>query len=232
MMGKEEEMPDSAITVLIIDDHEIVRKGIRSLLDTEEGIEVVGEAANGEEGVAAAADLEPRVILMDLMMPRMDGVEAIRRIHSRQPRSRILVLTSFGSDDKLFPAIKAGALGYLLKEAGSDDLVKAIRLAAAGQTALDPSVARRLLREFSREHAVLPPTDPLTDREVEVIRELAMGYSNAKIAGRLYISEATVRTHVSNILSKLHLENRTQAALYAFKERIATLDDIGDLPDY
>ena len=120
----------------------------------------------------------------------------------------------------------------LVREAGSDDLVRAIRQAAAGQTALDPSVARRLLREFSREHAVLPPTDPLTDREIEVIRELAMGYSNAKIAGRLYISEATVRTHVSNILSKLHLKNRTQAALYAFKERIATLDDIGDLPDY
>jgi NarL family two-component system response regulator LiaR len=162
-------------------------------------------------------------------MPELDGVEAIRRIRKRKPEARILVLTSFGGDDKLFPAVKAGALGYLLKETSPEDLVKAIREAAAGQASLNPAVARRLLREFSREHAVLPPTEPLTAREIEVLKVLALGLSNEQIAGRLYISEATVRTHVSNILAKLRLVNRTQAALYALKEGLISVEDIGDL---
>ena len=219
-----------AITVLIVDDHTVVRRGIRSLLETEDDIEVVGEASNGEEAVREAERLNPKVILMDLVMPELGGVEATRRIRSRKPDARILVLTSFGSDDKLFPAVKAGALGYLLKEATPEELVRAIREAAVGHAAINPAVARRLLREFTREHGALPPPDPLTEREIEVLRTLALGLSNVGIAQRLYISEATVRTHVSNILSKLHLENRTQAALYALKEGLISLDDIEDLP--
>jgi NarL family two-component system response regulator LiaR len=226
----EQAVEKPAITVLVVDDHAVVRRGIRSLLETEDDIEVVGEASNGEEAVREAERLNPKVVLMDLVMPELDGVEATRRIRSRKPDARILVLTSFGSDDKLFPAVKAGALGYLLKEAKPEELVRAIREAAVGHAAINPAVARRLLREFTREHGALPPPDPLTEREIEVLKTLALGLSNEGIAERLYISEATVRTHVSNILSKLHLDNRTQAALYALKEGLLSLDDIEDLP--
>lgn len=221
---------DAPIKVLVVDDHSVVRRGIRSFLDTVDDIQVVGEAANGEEAVDAFEELSPDVILMDLVMPVLNGTEAIRRIRKRKPDARILVLTSFGSDDKLFPAVKAGALGYLLKETEPEDLVRAIREAAAGRAALNPAVARRLLREFTKEHGFLPPPDPLTEREVEVLRTLTLGLSNESIGERLFISEATVRTHVSNILGKLHLENRTQAALYALKEGLVGLEDIGDLP--
>jgi NarL family two-component system response regulator LiaR len=227
---RDEAMAGETISVLIVDDHAVVRRGIRAFLDTEPAIEVVGEAVNGTEAVTEAERLDPDVILMDLVMPEMDGAEAIRRIRKRKPGARILVLTSFGSDDKLFPAVTAGALGYLLKETPPEDLIRAIREAAAGQAALDPIVARRLLREFSREHALLPPAEPLTDREIEVLKTLTQGLSNEQIAKRLFISEATVRTHVSNILAKLGLDNRTQAALYALKEGLVSLGDIGDLP--
>jgi NarL family two-component system response regulator LiaR len=220
-------MPGETIKVLIVDDHEIVRSGIRSLLATEQGIEVVGEAANGRAAVEEAERLTPDVILMDLVMPEMDGVTAIREIRSRRRDSHILVLTSFGSDSKLFPAVKAGALGYLLKDTSPRDLVQAIRQAANGESSLNPAVARRLLREFSQESDLTPPTEPLTDRETEVLRLVARGFSNEKIAKTLFISDATVRTHVSNILSKLNLTNRTQAALYALREGLASLDDIG-----
>jgi len=230
MVERELKDESARISVLVVDDHSVVRRGIRSLLDTEEDLEVVGEAANGEEAVAEAERLEPDVILMDLVMPVLDGVEATRRIIKRRRNSRILVLTSFGSNDKLFPAVKAGALGYLLKEAGPEELVRAIRGAAAGEAALNPAIARRLLREYSREHGALPPPEPLTEREIEVLRTLAQGLSNQNIAKRLFISEATVRTHVSNILAKLRLDNRTQAALYALKEGLVSLDDVGDLP--
>jgi NarL family two-component system response regulator LiaR len=215
----------SSIRVLVADDHAIVRKGIRALLATELDIEVVGEAENGREAVTEAEKLRPDVILMDLVMPEMDGIEAIRRITAHQPEARILVLTSFAADDKVFPAIKAGALGYLLKDSGPEELVQAIHQVYLGESSLHPTVARKLLQELSRPSERPPTTEPLTEREVEVLRLVARGQSNQEIADQLVISEATVRTHVSNILSKLQLASRTQAALHALREGLASLDD-------
>ena len=219
-------MTEQRIKVLISDDQAIVRKGIRALLVTEPNIEVVGEAENGNEAVSQTEKLKPDVILMDLVMPEMDGVEAIRRITARQPEARILVLTSFATDDKVFPAIKAGALGYLLKDSSPEELVQAIRQVQRGEPSLHPTIARRVLQELS--HPSMrdePPTpEPLTERELEVLRLVARGLSNQQIADKLMISEATVRTHVSNILNKLHLASRIQAALYALQEGLASLD--------
>jgi len=214
-----------SIRVLVADDHAIVRKGIRALLATEPDIEVVGEAENGREAVTEAERLQPDVILMDLVMPEVDGIEAIRRITGRQPEARILVLTSFAADDKVFPAIKAGALGYLLKDSGPEELVQAIHQVYLGESSLHPTIARKLLQELSRPSERPPTPEPLTEREVEVLRLVARGQSNQEIADQLVISEATVRTHVSNILGKLHLASRTQAALYALREGLASLDD-------
>jgi len=215
----------ASIRVLITDDHVVVRKGIRALLATEPDIDVVGEAENGRQAGAEADRLRPDVILMDLVMPVMDGIEAIRRITSQQPEARILVLTSFAADDKVFPAIKAGALGYLLKDSSAQELVQAIHQVHLGESSLHPTIARKVLQELSRpaEHPSMP--ERLTEREVEVLQLVAHGQSNMKIAEQLVISEATVRTHVSNILSKLHLASRTQAALYALREGLASLDD-------
>jgi len=215
----------SAIRVLVADDHAIVRKGIRALLATEPDIEVVGEVEDGEEAVAEADRLRPDVILMDLVMPEMDGIEAIRRITACQPEACILVLTSFAADDKVFPAIKAGALGYLLKDSSPGELVQAIHQIYRGESSLHPTIARKLLQELSRPSERPPTPEPLTEREVEVLRLVARGQSNREIADQLVISEATVRTHVSNILGKLHLASRTQAALYALREGLASLDD-------
>jgi two-component system, NarL family, response regulator LiaR len=213
------------IRILLTDDHVVVRRGTQALLSTEPEIQVVGEAKNGEEAVAKAEELRPDVILMDLEMPVMDGIEAIRRITASQKDARILVLTSFATDDKVFPAIKAGALGYLLKDSSPDELVRAIRQVYRGESSLHPTIARKLLQEMSRPSQKPPTDDPLTEREVEVLKLVAQGNSNQDIADELIISEATVRTHVSNILSKLHLASRTQAALYALKEGLASLDD-------
>jgi NarL family two-component system response regulator LiaR len=218
-------MGRSPIRVLIVDDHAVVRRGLSALLDTEDDVEVVGEASNGADAVAQAIDKDPDVVLMDLVMPEMDGVEATQRIIEARPATRVLVLTSFGSDDKLFPAVKAGALGYLLKDTSPSELVRAIRGAAEGHSTLTPTIARRLLQEFSPERDMGVPSEPLTRRETEVLRLVARGFSNDSIAGQLSVSEATVRTHMSNILSKLGLANRTQAALYALREGLATLDD-------
>jgi NarL family two-component system response regulator LiaR len=218
----------SLIRVLIADDHEIVRKGIRVLLATKRDIQVIGEAKDGAEAVNQAQTLHPDVILMDLMMPKMDGIQATREITSSQPEARILVLTSFAADDQVFPAIKAGALGYLLKDSGPQDLIQAIRRVFRGEPSLDPSVARKVLTELSNPpHKPLTP-EPLTGRELEILRLVAQGKSNKEIAGHLVIAEETVHTHVSNILNKLHLASRTQAALYALKEGIASVDDIPD----
>ena len=219
-------MSKDSIRILIVDDHSVVRRGLNALLATEPGIEVAGEAADGREAVNRAVELRPDVVIMDLVLPEIDGVEAIRQIRSRLPESRILVLTSFGSDEMLFPALKAGALGYLLKDASPDELVQAIRATAKGLSSLNRTVARRLLAELSREGRTRPGRETLTRRETEVLCSLARGLSNDGIAGELHISEATVRTHVSNILFKLGLDNRTQAALYALKEGLATLDDV------
>jgi NarL family two-component system response regulator LiaR len=214
------------IRVLIADDHAIVRKGIRALLSVKPDIEVVGEASDGAETVAQAQALRPDVILMDLVMPEMDGIEATRQIVEQQPGVRILVLTSFAADDKVFPAIKAGALGYLLKDSGPDDLVQAIHQVYRGEPALEPSIARKVLLELSQPPKEPLTPEPLTERELEVLRLVAQGRSNRQIAQQLVIAEMTVRTHVSNILSKLHLASRTQAALYALKEGLASLEDI------
>jgi NarL family two-component system response regulator LiaR len=169
--------------------------------------------------------LQPDVILMDLVMPEMDGIEAIRRITADLPQARILVLTSYAADAKVFPAIKAGALGYLLKDSGPEELVQAIRQVHRGESWLHPTIARKLLQELSRPSGRPPTPDPLTEREVEVLGLVAQGRSNREIASLLMISEATVRTHVSNILSKLHLASRTQAALYALRKGLASLED-------
>jgi NarL family two-component system response regulator LiaR len=219
-------MTEQRIMVLICDDQAIVRKGIRALLATEPSIEVIGEAENGQEAVSRVKELRPDVILMDLVMPEVDGVEATRRITSRQPEARILVLTSFATDDKVFPAIKAGALGYLLKDSSPEALVQAIQHVYRGEPSLHPTIARRVLQELSRPEELeeSPRSDPLTERELEVLRLVARGLSNQQIANQLMISEATVRTHVSRILSKLHLASRIQAALYALDKGLASLD--------
>ena len=212
------------IRVLITDDHAIVRRGIKALLATESEIDVVGEAGDGQQAVELADRLRPDVILMDMVMPKMDGIEAIKQIVIKQPSTRILVLTSFAADEKVFPAIKAGALGYLLKDSSPEELVEAIHRVHSGQASLHPAIARKLLHELSHPGGRPTSPDPLTDREVEVVRMLAKGMSNRQIADEMVISEATVRTHVSNILSKLHLASRTEAALYALREGLATLD--------
>lgn len=213
------------IRVLVVDDHAIVREGLRWLIETEPGITLVGEAADGFAAVAQAHALHPDVILMDLVMPRCDGIEAIAEIHRTLPDIRILVLTSFAEDQKLFPAIKAGAMGYLLKDTSPHDLLRAIRDVHQGTPSMHPSIARRLIQELQTPEVALPPTTaPLTGREVDVLRLLAQGLSNEEIAQQLCITERTARTHVSKILSKLHLANRTQAALYALREGLASLE--------
>jgi NarL family two-component system response regulator LiaR len=214
---------NAMIKVLLVDDHAIVRKGIIALLETEADILIVGEASNGLEAVRLAESLKPDVILMDLVMPGVNGVDAIRKIKAQEPAARILVLTSFGTDDKVFPALKAGALGYLLKDSNPQELIEAIRQVQQGESWLHPAVARKVLNELM--HTTEPSaSEKLTERETDVLKLLAHGLSNRDIAERLVISEATVRTHVSSLLAKLHLASRTQAALYALREGLASLE--------
>ena len=212
------------IRILIADDHSIVRQGLRALIDTEPDMETAGEASDGVEAVEQARALQPDVILLDMMMPRKNGLEAIAEIKEENSDARILVLTSFAEDDKVFPAIKAGALGYLLKDSSPRELLQAIRDVYQGASSLHPSIARMLIAEISQPSDLPPTEDPLTDREVEVLKLLAQGMSNEEIAGSLVISDRTVGKHVSNLLDKLHLANRTQAALYALREGLASLD--------
>jgi len=209
------------IRILIADDHTLVRAGLRALLDSEPGMEVVGEAADGIDAVERAGALTPDVILLDLVMPRKDGIEAITEICQANPNARILVLTSYTDDDKVFPAIKAGALGYLLKDSEPHELLQAIRSVYAGEPSLAPTIARKLMRELQQPPNLPPAEQPLSEREVQVLRLVAQGLSNKEIADRLVVSERTVRAHVSNILNKLHLANRTQAALYAIREGLS-----------
>jgi two-component system, NarL family, response regulator LiaR len=218
---------DRPIRVLLVDDHAVVRKGLRALLDRESGIEVTGEAEDGEQALRAADRLHPDVILMDLEMPGIGGIEATRRIAEKHPDTRVVVLTSHASDEDVFPALKAGALGYLLKHSAPEDVLQAIRQAYRGETVLHPAIARMVLQEL---HRVIQPkqvatTDPLSERELDVLRLLARGMSNQDIADTLVVGEATVRSHVSSILRKLQLASRTQAALYALREGLVALDD-------
>jgi NarL family two-component system response regulator LiaR len=211
------------IRVLIVDDHPVVRQGLLGFLETYADITVIAEADNGAQAVALAQEHVPDVILMDLLMPEMDGVEAIEQIMTSSPITRIIVLTSYTEDKYLLPAMRAGAVGYQLKDADPEDLVSAIRAASRGQTTLHPGVAARLVQGADQ-----PGEDSLTDlskRELDVLRLVARGMSNKEIAKELVISEGTVKSHVSNILSKLHLAHRTQAALYALKHRLVPLDD-------
>lgn len=211
------------ITVLLVDDHAMVRQGVRAFLQTQPDISVVAEASTGEEAVREAAEHAPDVALMDLIMPGTDGVEATRRLKDRSPRTRVIVLTSYHDDEHIFPAIRAGALSYVLKEVGPEELADAIRKAAAGEAVLHPRVAARVVREL---HGASSPGETpnayreLSDRELEVLRLIADGLANAEIAARLYVSEKTVKSHVGNILSKLHLADRTQAAVYAWRQGV------------
>ncbi len=212
------------IRVLIADDHPLVREGLRGLISAEPDMELVGEAANGAEAVEQAAALDPDIILLDLLMPVKSGLEAIIEIKQHDPEAKILVVTSFAEDEQIFPAIKAGALGYLLKDASPRELLQAIRNVRLGESSLHPAIARRLVRQFS-EPSVPSASEPsLTERELEVLKLVAQGLSNQGIADSLVVSERTVGKHVGNILEKLHLANRTQAALYALREGLTTLD--------
>lgn len=218
-------MMQETIRILIVDDQAIVRKGTMALLAQVTGIAVVGEAANGQSAIAQAALLEPDVILMDLAMPQVDGIVAIQQISASQPQVRMLALTSFATDDKVFPAIKAGALGYLLKDAEPEELVAAIRQVHRGEPSLPPNIARKLLREIRQPLSQRQPTtDPLTERELTVLSLVAKGLGNTEIANQLVVTEVTVRTHISHILDKLHLANRVQATLYALRTGLSALE--------
>lgn len=207
------------ISILIVDDHAIVRQGLRTYLDLQPDMEVVGEAADGRQAVEMARDLLPDIVLMDLVMPNMDGVEATRAVTAASPSTRVIVLTSFSEDEQVFASIKAGAQGYLMKDVLPQELVRAIRTVSRGEAQLDPEIARKLMHEFSNPQPARPKHD-LTERELEVLRLISQGKSNKDISEELVLSEKTVKTHVSNILQKLHLSDRTQAAVYALRQKI------------
>lgn len=206
------------IRVLLVDDHAVVREGLRTFLELQDGIEVVGEAGDGREGVAAAERLRPDVVLMDLVMPRLDGVGAMRELRERVPSARVIVLTSFADDEKLLPAVQAGAAGYLLKNAEPAELARAIRAADAGEALIDPHVAGRLLASIARPAQT---HQELTPREQDVLALIARGFSNKRIALELGIAEKTVKTHVGHVLAKLGVTDRTQAAVHAVREGLA-----------
>jgi NarL family two-component system response regulator LiaR len=213
--------PTDAITVMIVDDHEMVRRGACSYLEAQADISVVAQASSGEEAVRLAQEFIPDVVLMDLVMPGMDGVEATRRVKDISPRSQIVILTSFHQDEYIFPALQAGAISYLLKDVKASELVEAIRRAARGEATLHPRIAARVIKTFrSLDPEEATPFIALTEREMEVLKLIAKGYSNDRIAEQLVISMGTVKGHVSNILSKLHLVDRTQAAAYAWQAGI------------
>ncbi|MBN1993194.1 MAG: response regulator transcription factor [Anaerolineae bacterium] len=210
--------------IVIADDHAVVREGLRTLISTKPGMEVVGEAADGAEAVTKVRALAPDVILLDMVMPRKNGLQAIHEIKQENPGARILVLTSFDDDERVFSAIKAGALGYLLKDSSPQQLLQAIQDVYQGRSSLHPSIALKVIRELNQPSDLPPTEEPLTEREMETLRLIAQGLTNQEIADTLTISERTVGKHVSNILDKLHLANRTQVALYALRRGLATLD--------
>jgi NarL family two-component system response regulator LiaR len=224
-MSNKNSAKSETIRVLVVDDHAIIRKGIRAVLELVPDIDLAGEAENGIQAVRLDHELNPDVILMDLMMPEMDGIAAIKEIKKQRPEARILVLTNFAGEEMIFPAIKAGAVGYHLKDSSPETLIEAIRQVSQGVASLHPSIAKKVLDELHNSGRRKLSEDPLTQREMDVLRRLAQGHENKDIAEQLVISEATVRTHVSNILGKLHLASRTQAALYALREGLASLDE-------
>lgn len=208
-------MAEAPIRVLVVDDHAVVREGLRTFLGLQEGIEVAGEAADGESAVREAEHLRPDVVLMDLVMPRLDGVGAMRELRRRLPRCRVIVLTSYAQDDRLLPAIQAGAAGYLLKDAQPQEIARAVRAAHAGEALLDPSVAARLVEAIAQP---VSAAARLTPREREVLALIGRGMANKRIARELGVSEKTVKTHVGHVLAKLGVTDRTQAALHAVRE--------------
>ena len=217
-------MAPDPIRVLIVDDHAVVREGLRTFLELQDGIEVVGEAADGEQAVARATELEPDVILMDLVMPRRDGIGAMRALRERESASRVIVLTSFLDDERLMPALQAGAAGYLLKDVEPAELARAVRSACADEALIDPTVAARLLRTLSSREGAVGANDGvehLTRREREVLELIALGHSNKRIALELGVAEKTVKTHVGHLLAKLGVADRTQAALFAVQHGLA-----------
>jgi len=216
--------PEEKLSVLLADDHAVVRQGLRAFLELQGDITVVGEAGDGQEAIEMAQELLPDVVLMDLVMPHLDGIEATRQICRLSPGTRVMVLTSFAEDDKLFPAIKAGAMGYLMKDVSPAELAEAVRAVHRGETPLHPEIAKKLMREFADPAVGTLQREDLTDREMEVLALIAQGLSNRDIAVQLVLSPKTVKTHVSNILSKLHLADRTQAAIYALKRGILPSD--------
>lgn len=218
-------MSKPIIRILVADDHGVVRAGMHFLMSTEPDIEIIGEADDGNEAVQKALQLRPDVLLLDLKMPHKSGLEAIGEIVHVWPDARILVITSFADDKYVFPAIKAGASGYLLKDSSPQELIQAIRDVHAGESSLHPKIARKLINEINQPPDLPPTEQPLTDRELEVLKLVAQGLANREIADRLVVGERTVRAHVSAILAKLHLANRTQAALYALRKGIADLQD-------
>jgi NarL family two-component system response regulator LiaR len=213
------------ITVMIVDDHEIVRKGLINYLEEQENVLVVAQASEGEIAVKLAEEHAPDVVLMDLVMPGMDGVEATRRIKNISPRTQVIVLTSYHQDEFIFPALQAGAISYLLKDVSTEELLNAIFRTAIGEASLHPRIAARVVKEMhNREAREINPFTELTAREMEVLQLIAQGYTNQKIAEKLVISYGTVKRHVSNILNKLHLADRTQAAVYAWQQGVIRRD--------
>jgi DNA-binding NarL/FixJ family response regulator len=213
------------VSVLLVDDHNMVRMGLKAYFSTLNDIHVIGEAGSGEEAVQKAAEFAPDVVLMDLIMPGIDGVEATRRIKKTSPRTQVIVLTSYHEDEHIFPAIRAGALSYVLKDIDPDDLAEAVRRARVGEAVLNPRVAARMVQEMhGAKNETTNPYHELTDRELDVLRLIASGKNNHEIAEGLVISEKTVKSHITNILNKLHLADRTQAAVYAWQEGIIRRD--------
>lgn len=214
-------MDDTWIKVLLVDDHEMVRIGLAAVLGTEDGIEVVGEASNGQDGIRLAQEYRPDVVLMDLVMEGMDGIETTRKLLQLYPDCKVIVLTSFLDDEKMYPVIEAGAFSYLLKTSRASEIAQAIRAAAKGQSILESQVASKIMNRFRQPKPAAEPHEELTDREMEVLRLIAKGKSNQELADDLFIGVKTVKFHVTNVFAKLGVEDRTQAAIYAFKHGLA-----------
>lgn len=215
------EIPGKKINVLIVDDHAVVRQGLRTFLELQDDITVVGEAVNGRVAVEMAGKLQPDVVLIDLVMPELDGISATRQIRSTSPSSQVIALTSFSEDDRIIPVIQAGACSYVLKDISPEELIEVVRAAYRGEARLHPDVARKLMNQVARPQTQVQVAGSLTEREIEVVRCIARGMSNRDIANEMVISEKTVKTHVSSILSKLALDDRTQLAIYALKHGLA-----------